>query len=89
MPDLFVGAEEDHTGFQKMLLNLRLFYVDLSAPRRVLRLCLHRLRAIRAAVQSRRALATMDARMLSDIGLSRTEAEAEINRKPWDIAPRF
>ncbi len=43
-----------------------------------------RLAEIRQAVQGRRAIARMDARMLSDIGLSRAEAMREINRKPWD-----
>jgi uncharacterized protein YjiS (DUF1127 family) len=71
-----------------MLLKLRLPYVDVSAPRRMLRHCFERVRAMRHAVRERRALAMMDARMLSDIGLSRAEAETEINRKPWDIAPR-
>ena len=71
-----------------MLLKLRLSYVDVSAPWRILRHCFERVRAMRRAVSERRALAMMDGRMLSDIGLSRAEAEAEINRKPWDIAPR-
>ncbi len=71
-----------------MLLKLRRLYVDVTAPQRALRHCFERVRAIRQAVQERRALAMMDARMLADIGLSRTEAETEINRKPWDIAPR-
>jgi uncharacterized protein YjiS (DUF1127 family) len=71
-----------------MLLKLSSLYVDVSAPLRALRHGFERVQAIRQAVQERRALATMDARMLADIGLSRAEAEAEINRKPWDIAPR-
>ena len=71
-----------------MLLKLRLTYIDLAAPLRPLRHGFARLQAIRRAVQERRALAQMDSRMLADIGLSRAQAEAEINRKPWDIAPR-
>jgi uncharacterized protein YjiS (DUF1127 family) len=71
-----------------MLLKLRLSYVDVSAPWRVLRHCFVRAQAMCQAIQERRALAMMDTRMLADIGLSRAEAETEINRKPWDTAPR-
>jgi uncharacterized protein YjiS (DUF1127 family) len=71
-----------------MLLKLRLYYTDVSAPLRVLRHCFARVRAMYRAVQERRALAMMDSHMLADIGLSRAEAQTEINRKPWDIAPR-
>ena len=45
---------------------------------------LTRLDEMREAVRGRRAIAAMDARMLADIGLSRTEAEEEVNRWPWD-----
>lgn len=71
-----------------MLLKMRLPYIDAAAPRRALRHCFRQLQAMRRAMRERRALAVMDARMLADIGLSRAEAEIEINRKPWDIAPR-
>jgi uncharacterized protein YjiS (DUF1127 family) len=71
-----------------MLLRMRLPYVDVTGLQRVLRHCFERAQAMRQAVRERRALAMMDARMLADIGLSRAEAEAEINRKPWDIAAR-
>ncbi len=70
------------------MLKLRLPYIDLTAPLRVLRFGLARLQAVRQAVRERRALAQMDERMLADIGLSRAQAEVEINRKPWDIASR-
>jgi uncharacterized protein YjiS (DUF1127 family) len=43
---------------------------------------------MRQAVAGRRAIARMDARMLADIGLSRAEAQHEVNRLPWDIAAR-
>jgi uncharacterized protein YjiS (DUF1127 family) len=86
--DLISETEEDHTGVFEMLLKLRRSYVDMSAPGRTLRHFAERLHAIRKVMEERRALAAMDSRMLSDIGLSRAEAEAEINRKPWDIAPR-
>jgi len=71
-----------------MLMKLRLSYVDVKVPLRVLRHFFERVRAMRQTVRERSALAMMDAHMLADIGLSRGEAEAEINRKPWDIAPR-
>ena len=71
-----------------MLVQWKLPYIDLGAPGRGLRHFAARVRAVRKVMQERRALAAMDPRMLSDIGLSRAESEAEINRKPWDIAPR-
>jgi len=40
------------------------------------------------AIEERRILATLDDRMLSDIGVNRLEAEREMGRAPWDIAPR-
>ena len=76
-----------------MLLSLKLPRLHLGQsrlddPLRFLHLALQRLAEIRAAIGGRRALAAMDGRMLSDIGLSRAEAEEEINRKPWDITVR-
>ncbi|WP_298283491.1 DUF1127 domain-containing protein [Acidocella sp.] len=54
-----------------------------------------RLRALRthlalmaACARGRQALAGMDARMLSDIGLSRAEALEEARRPFWDLAER-
>ncbi|MBR0671981.1 DUF1127 domain-containing protein [Neoroseomonas soli] len=46
------------------------------------------LRRTLQAVESRRHLAEMDARMLADIGISRAEALQEAGRAPWDHAPR-
>lgn len=46
------------------------------------------LRRVLDAAESRRQLAEMDARMLSDIGISRAEALDEAARAPWDLAPR-
>ncbi|MDE2240812.1 MAG: DUF1127 domain-containing protein [Rhodospirillales bacterium] len=43
-----------------------------------------RLVEIYRAIEGRRAIAQMDARMLADIGLSRADAAEEIRRKPWD-----
>ncbi len=40
------------------------------------------------AARTRRILAELDARQLKDIGISRSEAEAEAARAPWDIGPR-
>jgi uncharacterized protein YjiS (DUF1127 family) len=42
---------------------------------------------MRQAMAGRRALARMDDRTLADIGISRGQAEFEMNRKPWDTAP--
>lgn len=44
------------------------------------------LRMVRA-IESRRQLAAMDDRMLSDIGISRADALREAGRRPWDLAP--
>jgi len=38
--------------------------------------------------RSRRRIAQLDPQMLKDIGVSRSEAEAEAARAPWDIGPR-
>jgi uncharacterized protein YjiS (DUF1127 family) len=45
-------------------------------------------RSMLHAIESRRHLAEMDARMLSDIGISRCEALEEAARAPWDLVPR-
>ncbi|MBP0464346.1 DUF1127 domain-containing protein [Roseomonas sp. PWR1] len=45
------------------------------------------LRRVLHAVESRRHLAEMDDRMLSDIGISRTDAMREATRAPWDLTP--
>jgi uncharacterized protein YjiS (DUF1127 family) len=39
------------------------------------------------AIETRRQLAGMDDRMLSDIGISRADALAEYERAPWDLGP--
>ncbi|WP_424137419.1 DUF1127 domain-containing protein [Roseomonas chloroacetimidivorans] len=39
-------------------------------------------------IEERRLLATLDDRMLSDIGINRLEAEREAARAPWDIRQR-
>ena len=36
---------------------------------------------------TRRQLEEMDARMLRDIGVTRSEALAEAGRAPWDVVP--
>ena len=47
-----------------------------------------RLEEMRHAVKTRRILATLDDHTLSDIGVSRAEAQEEIRRMPWDTRPR-
>ena len=49
---------------------------------------LARLAAMRRARRTRRLLAEMDDRLLSDIGIGRGEALTEASRAPWDIGPR-
>ena len=44
------------------------------------------LRALHA-IEGRRLLARMDDRMLADIGVSRSEAQREATRAPWDLEP--
>ncbi len=52
------------------------------------RTMLTRIAEMRRVAVGRRAIARMDARMLSDIGLSHGDALAEISRRPWDVAPK-
>jgi uncharacterized protein YjiS (DUF1127 family) len=52
-----------------------------------IRLVIAKLRAIKHAIEGRRHLMKMDARMLADIGISASQARHEADRKPWDIAP--
>jgi uncharacterized protein YjiS (DUF1127 family) len=59
--------------------------IDLFTQARLLMAWVAQMR--RAAI-GRRAIAQMDDRMLSDVGLSRAEASVEINRRPWDITPK-
>ena len=40
------------------------------------------------AIEERRILATLDDRMLADIGLNRLDATREAARAPWDIQGR-
>ncbi len=47
-----------------------------------------RLVEMRRAIQGRRAIAQMDARMLADIGMSRADAQEEMRRKPWDTSDK-
>jgi uncharacterized protein YjiS (DUF1127 family) len=49
---------------------------------------LGRLRRCVQAIRSRRHLAELDDRLLSDIGISRAEALEEASRAPWDLTPR-
>ena len=45
-----------------------------------------RLHRVFQVVTTRHMLAEMDDRMLADIGISRSQAATEANRKPWDTA---
>jgi len=49
---------------------------------------LGRLRRCAQAIRSRRQLAELDDRLLSDIGISRAEALEEASRAPWSLTPR-
>ncbi len=60
-------------------------YIDVTGRLRVLAA---RVADIRQTIKGRQAIAHMDSRMLSDIGLSPSEALQEINRRPWDTTPR-
>ncbi|MFC0409491.1 DUF1127 domain-containing protein [Roseomonas elaeocarpi] len=46
------------------------------------------IRDMTRVITSRRLLGQLDDRMLSDIGISRSEALEEAARMPWDTAPR-
>jgi len=46
-----------------------------------------RLVLMRRAAETRRELGGLDPRLLSDIGVSRAEAEREAERWPWDLEP--
>ena len=50
------------------------------------RRALTRLAEMRRAHRTRRLLAEMDDRLLSDIGIGRGEALMEVSRAPWDIS---
>jgi uncharacterized protein YjiS (DUF1127 family) len=45
------------------------------------------LSAVLRAMETRHYLIEMDARMLKDIGITRSEAVEEANRAPWDLGP--
>jgi len=53
----------------------------------IVTIAVHRLRLWAVALKSRRYLAGMDERMIADIGISRSQAQHELARRPWDIAP--
>jgi len=59
-------------------------YITHAAPARTARRRLSPL-ALLSLWRSRRALARLDARALSDIGLSRADAAAEAARPVWDV----
>ena len=59
--------------------------LPVGRARAVAGLWLETLHRITRAVEERRLLATLDDRMLADIGVSRSEAYRESNRAPWDV----
>jgi uncharacterized protein YjiS (DUF1127 family) len=59
-----------------------------SSHRRPIIWSTQRLGLMWEAWRTRRILATLDAYQLKDIGVSRSDAEAEAARAPWDIEPR-
>jgi uncharacterized protein YjiS (DUF1127 family) len=61
--------------------------LPMAAVRRRFADCVASLGVMVRAIQTRRQLAGMDGHMLSDIGISRAEAEHEAARAPWDLAP--
>jgi uncharacterized protein YjiS (DUF1127 family) len=65
------------------------FHYPRTKPSALVRYPLvHRLALMWEARRTRRILAELDPRQLKDIGVSRSEAEAEAARVPWDIGPR-
>lgn len=46
-----------------------------------------RLARMHRAAETRRELGTLNPRLLSDIGVTRAEAEREAERWPWDLDP--
>ncbi|MBL6456994.1 DUF1127 domain-containing protein [Belnapia sp. T6] len=66
------------------ILNIPTRSIPLPWPSRPV---LPGLRAMLRAAITRRQLAEMDERMLSDIGISRVDALREADRLPWDIGP--
>lgn len=59
--------------------------VQAGKARAVAGMWLATLARITRAIEERRLLATLDDRMLADIGVSRSEAHRESNRAPWDF----
>lgn len=66
------------------MTSFRLALPLVSRPGRHLGRLFSRLRTAEALAKSRRRLARLDDHLLRDIGLTRTEAEAEAERSAWD-----
>lgn len=66
------------------MTSFRLALPLVSRPGRHLCRLFSRLRTAEALAKSRRRLARLDDHLLRDIGLTRTEAEAEAERSAWD-----
>lgn len=63
-------------------------FVPRRSGRAILRQAWAMLMEMRRARRTRRLLAEMDDRLLSDIGIGRGEALMEASRPPWDIGRR-
>jgi len=61
-------------------------FVSRRSSRAVLRQAWATLMEMRRAHRTRRMLAEMDDRLLSDIGIGRGDALMEASRAPWDIS---
>jgi uncharacterized protein YjiS (DUF1127 family) len=78
LPECFGMEDKMHSASRRLTTRRRDYLGGLKR-------LIVRLAVIRATLKGRRALARMDARMLSDIGITPTQAEFEINRRPWDV----
>ncbi len=57
----------------------------INWPAAICAACVQRIRAMATTMRTRRMLARLDDRMLSDIGISRADALEEAGRAPWNV----
>ena len=79
------GHIVSHPAFSRKASNRA---VQVGAARAVTGMWLAALARMTRSIEERRLLATLDDRMLADIGVSRSEADREANRSPWDVHTR-
>lgn len=72
-----------------LIRGLALPFTLLIPPLTSARQGLRRLLALRELQRQRRHLAQLDARLLEDIGLTRSEAREETGRAFWDAPPHW